>query len=61
MFYSLIYVNFIRNSMIIIMLQTLEASADKNIDKVNDIIAHSEQVVMRNENVYFKVNEDYEI
>ena len=43
------------------MLQTLEASADKNIDKVNDIIAHSEQVVMRNENVYFKVNEDYEI
>lgn len=43
------------------MLETLQISSDEDFDKVNDIIAHSEQVVMRNETVYFKVNEDYEV
>lgn len=47
--------------MIIVMLQTLEASAVEDEASIRDIIAHSEQMVTRKENVYFILNKDYEI
>ena len=41
------------------MLQTLESASKEEEKEIKDIIANSEQVVMRNEQVYFILNKKY--